>query len=120
MYCPRRSLGVKHRSRTKDRRDRNNTVNVYLVPVPGKMQGEGQLYMYGRLRDDIEIEMHLHGPMNCAKTSKLLFRVGDLHLPEVRKRVWISLAGTTRRKCVGAQMCSCGRVIELNSYSGGV
>ena len=44
------------------------------------------------------MKTYLHGPLDFAKTLKLGFRVGDLDLPESRKRCSIPVAGRMRRK----------------------
>ena len=51
------------------------------------MEGEEHLAIYGRFREEIRMEMCLHGPMDYAKKKVLKpqFRVGDLDLPERRK-----------------------------------
>ena len=51
------------------------------------MVKEEHLEIYGGSREYIEaMKTYLHGPMDYAKTLKLRFRVGDLDLPERRKR----------------------------------
>ena len=50
----------------------------------------------------------MHGPMDYAKTLKLRFRVGDLDLPERRKR-YTSSPGEEEED---ATMCSCGKAVE--------
>ena len=52
-------------------------------------------------------ETHLHGPMDCSKTMKLRFRVGDLDLPERRKR-----CASSREEEEISQMCPCGKAVE--------
>ena len=42
--------------------------------------------MYGGLRAQIGMETYMPCQMDFAKTLKLRFRVGDLDLPERRKR----------------------------------
>ena len=49
----------------------------------------------------------MHGPMDYAKTLKLRFRVGDLDLPERRKRY-----ASSREEEEIAQMCPCGKAVE--------
>ena len=44
------------------------------------------LEVYEELREDIGVKTYLHGPMDYAKELTLRFRVGDLDLPERRKR----------------------------------
>ena len=70
----------------------------YKTEVPGiteerekqalknKVKEEKNLEIYGGLREDIGIKTYLHGPMDYAKKLTLRFRVGDLDLPERRKR----------------------------------
>ena len=54
------------------------------------------------------MEMYLRGPMDYSKKLKLRFRVGDLDLPERRKRY----TSTREEEDVGAHMCPCGTTIE--------
>ena len=61
------------------------------------------------------MKRYLHGPMACAKTLKLRFRVGDQDLPERRKRYNTSSRGEEKED---ARMCPCGKVVEQNSHSG--
>ena len=58
----------------------------------------------------------MHGPVNYAKTLKLRFRVGDLDLPEGRKK------DTSRRggEEEDAQMCPCGKAIESRTHMVGI
>ena len=53
------------------------------------------------------MKMYLHGPMDCAKKVQLRFRVGDLDLPERRKRYTSSL-----EEDVVTSMSPCGTTIE--------
>ena len=55
----------------------------------------------------------MYGPMDYAKKMKLQFRVGDLDLPERRKRHIRS-----QEEEEDAQMCLCGKAREQNSHSG--
>ena len=55
---------------------------------------------------------YLYGPMNCAKTLKLRFRVGDPDLPERRKRYNPSC----REEEEDAQMCPCGKAKESRTH----
>ena len=50
------------------------------------MQEEKHLEIYEGLREDIGMKTYLQGPMDYAKKLKLQFRLGDLDLPERRKR----------------------------------
>ena len=54
------------------------------------------------------MKTYLHGPMDFAITLKLRFGVGDLDLPERRKRH----TGSREEEEVDAQMCPCGKAIE--------
>ena len=54
----------------------------------------------------------MHGPMDYAKTLKLRFRVGDLDLPERRKR-YTSSRGEEEED---AQMCPCGKAVESRTH----
>ena len=66
--------------------------------------------MYGELREDIGINMYLHGPTDYAKKPKLRFRVGDLDLPErTRKKTYTS---SREEEDMDAHMCPCGTTIE--------
>ena len=47
---------------------------------------EEHVLTYRGLRKDTGSKTYLHGPMDHATTLKLPFRVGDLDLPERRKR----------------------------------
>ncbi|KCZ94934.1 hypothetical protein HOC_20993, partial [Hyphomonas oceanitis SCH89] len=73
-----------------------------------KVEGEEHLEMYGGLREGIGMKRYLHGPMDFAKKLKLRFRVGDLDLPERRRRY----TSSREEEEVEAQMCPCGKAIE--------
>ena len=51
-------------------------------------------------------------PNGLAKTLKLRFRVGDLTLPERRRRY----TSSREEKEVDAQMCPCGKTIESRTH----
>ena len=53
-----------------------------------------------------------HGPLDAAKNLKLRFRVGDLDLPERRRRY------TSKRveEEVDKQNCPCGKAIESRTH----
>ena len=53
------------------------------------------------------MKTNLHGPMDYAKKLKLGFGVGDLDLPEIRKRYTSS-----REEEEDAQMRPCGKATE--------
>ena len=50
--------------------------------------------------------------MDCAKKLKLQFRVGDLDLPERRKKY----ASSQEEENVDAHMCPCGTTIESRTH----
>ena len=52
-----------------------------------KVEKDEHLKIYGGLKEGIGMEAYLHGPLDAAKSVKLRFRVGDLDLPERRKRL---------------------------------
>ena len=83
------------------------------LALRNKVKEEEHLEIYGGLREEIGIKTYLHGPMDYAKTLKLRFRVGDLDLPERRKRY-----ASCREEEEIAQMCPCGKAVEQNSHSG--
>ena len=58
------------------------------------------------------MKTYLQGPMDFAKTLKLRFRVGDLDLPERRKRC----TSSREKEEVDAQMCPCGKAIESRTH----
>ena len=58
------------------------------------------------------MELYRHGPMDFAKTPKLRFRVGDLDLPERRKRY----TSSREEEEIDAQMCPCGKAIESRTH----
>ena len=64
------------------------------------------------MREDIGMKTYLHGQMDYAKKLKLRFRVGDLDLPERRKRYISSL----EKEDVAANMCPCGTTIESRTH----
>ena len=50
------------------------------------MKSEHRLEMYGEIKEDVGMKTHLNGPVDYAKKPKLQFRVGNLDLPDRRKR----------------------------------
>ena len=72
------------------------------------MKEEKHLEIYGGLREDVGIKSCLHGPMDYAKKLRLRFRVGDLDLPEIRKRY----TSSREEKDVATHICPCGTTIE--------
>ena len=63
------------------------------------------------MREDIGMKTSSRGPMEYAKKLKLRLRVGDLDLPEIRKRYTSS-----REEDVGAHMCPCGTPIGSRTH----
>ena len=57
------------------------------------------------------MKTYLNGPVDYAKRLKLRLRVGDLDLPERRKRYIIS-----REEDVATNMCPCGTTIESRTH----
>ena len=58
------------------------------------------------------MKTYLHGPMDYAKKLKLRFRVGDLDLPERRKRY----TSSREEEDVATNMCPCGTTIESRTH----
>ena len=54
------------------------------------------------------MKAYLHGPMDHAKKLKLRFRVGNLDLPERRKRY----TSNREEEDVARNTCPCGTAIE--------
>ena len=77
------------------------------------MKEEKLLDIYGGLREDIGMKTYLHGPMDYVKTLKLRFRVGDLDLPDRRKRY----TSSRQEEDVAAHVCPCGRTIESKAHT---
>ena len=79
------------------------------------MQSEKHLeIIHGGLGEGIRMKTYLRGAMDFVKTLKLRFRVGDLDLPERRKRY----TSSAEEKGVHAQVCPCGKSNEeWNSHS---
>ena len=76
------------------------------------MEEEKHLEIYGGLREDVGMKTYLHGPMDYAKTLKLRFRVGDLDIPERRKRC----SSIREEKDVATNMCACGTTTESRTH----
>ena len=56
------------------------------LALGNRVKEEGHLEIYGGLREEIGLKLYLHGPMDYAKMLILRFLLGDLDLPERRKR----------------------------------
>ena len=61
------------------------------------------------------MKTYLHGPMDFAKMLKLRFRVGDLDLPEKRKRC----TSSREEEEVDARICPCVKAIESRTCIAG-
>ena len=72
------------------------------------MNEGAHLDIYRRLREEDRNEAYFHGPVGYAQTLKLRFCVGDLDLPERRKRYTSNRVEEEE----GAQKCSCGKAEE--------
>ena len=58
------------------------------------------------------MKIYLHGQMDYAKKLKLRFCVGDLDLPERRKRY----TSSREEEDVATNMCPCGTTIESTTH----
>ena len=74
---------------------------------------EKHLEICGGLREVIGMKAYLHGPMDYAKKLKLQCRVGDLDLPERRKRY----TSSAEEEDVVTNMCPCGTTIDSRTHS---
>ena len=66
------------------------------------------------LGEGIGMKKYLHGPMHYAETLSLRLCVGDLELPERRKRH--EYASSREEQEVDAQMCPCGKARESKTH----
>ena len=80
-----------------------------------KLKEEKHVKIYGGLREDMGMKTYLRGPMDYPKKLKLQFRVGDLDLPERRKRY----TSSREEEDVATNMCPCGTTIESRTYTVG-
>ena len=76
--------------------------------VRKKVKLEKHSRVYAGYSEGIGMNTYAHGPMDFAKKLKLRFRVGDLDLPERRKRY----TSSREEGEVDAQVCSCGKVLQ--------
>ena len=58
------------------------------------------------------MKTYLHGPMDYAKKLKLRFRVGNLDLPEKRKKY----SSSQEEEDVATNMCPCGTTIASRTH----
>ncbi|CAB1100395.1 unnamed protein product [Ectocarpus sp. CCAP 1310/34] len=77
-----------------------------------KVRSEDHLEIYGKLKEGIGMKSYLDGPMDYAKKLKLQFRVGDLDLPERRKRY----SSRRREEEEDRQTCPCGKSEEIRPH----
>ncbi|CAB1096278.1 unnamed protein product [Ectocarpus sp. CCAP 1310/34] len=77
-----------------------------------KVRSEDHLEIYGKLKEGIGMKSYLEGPMDYAKKLKLQFRVGDLDLPERRKRY----SSRRREEEEDRQTCPCGKSEESRPH----
>ena len=75
------------------------------------MKTEQHFGIHG-VEEDVGTKTYLHGPMDKAKKLKLRFRVGDLDLPEKRKRH----TSSREEEDVATNMCPCGTTIEGRTH----
>ena len=99
--------------RVQDRSKINNR-RKGKASAKNKVKEEKHLEIYGGLREDIGMKNYLHGPMDYAKKLKLQSRVGDLDLPERRKRY----TSSREEEDVATNMCPCGTTIESRTHIG--
>ena len=77
-----------------------------------KVRSEDHLEIYGKLKEGIGMKTYLDGPMDYAKKLKLQFRVGDLDLPERRKRY----TSRRREEEEDRHTCPCGKSEESRPH----
>ena len=80
------------------------------LAVRNKVEPEKHLLIeiHEGLREGIRMKTYWHGPMDFAKTLKLRFCLGDLDLPERRKRY----TSSREDEEIDAPMCPYGKAIE--------
>ena len=76
-----------------------------------KVDEEEHLRIHEGMKEEIGMKIYSCGQMDAAKHLKLRFRVGDLDLPERRKRYTSS-----REEEVDAQKCPCGKAMESRTH----
>ena len=79
---------------------------------PLEVKEEKHLEIHGGLREDIGMKTYLHGPMDYAKNLKVRSRVGDLDLPERRKRY----TSSPEDEDVATNMCPCGTTTDNRTH----
>ena len=77
-----------------------------------KVDEEDHLKIYGGLKEGLGMKTYLHGPLDYSKNLKLRFRIGDLDLPERRKRYTSSRVEEEEE----AQTCPCGKARESRTH----
>ena len=98
--------------RVQDRSEKKIEIRERLA-LRNKVKEEEHIEMYGGLREEVRTKTYLHGQMDCAKMLKLRFRLGDLDLPERRKRYTSSSRG---EEAQDAQMYPCGKAVPGSKY----
>ena len=68
--------------------------------------------IYRGLREHVGMKAYQQGPMDYAKNLKLRFRVGDVALPERRKRH----TSSREEEDVATNLCSCGGTTESRTH----
>ena len=96
-----------YKTEVKERREERER-----LALRNKVKEEKHLEICGGLREAIGMNTCLHGPMDYVKKLKLRFRVGNLDLPERRKR-YIS---SREEEDVASNMCPCGTTIESRTH----
>ena len=77
-----------------------------------KVDEEDHLKIYGGLKEGLGMKTFLHGPLDYSKNLKLRFRIGDLDLPERRKRYTSSRVEEEEE----ARTCPCGKARESRTH----
>ena len=83
-----------------------------MVALRNKVKEEKHLKYIREVKKRNTNEHVLHGPVDYAKMLKLRFRVGDLDLPERRKRY----TSSRKEEEEYAQMCPCGKAVESRTH----
>ena len=109
-YMGRPRRGNAYKKSSGGRRHKYKKEEKIRASAKNKVKEEKHLDIYGGLREDIAMERYLHGPMDYAK--ELRFRVGDLDLPERRKRC----TSSREEDDVATNMCPCGTKIESRTH----
>ena len=90
----------KYKAEVEDRIERSGR-----IALRNKVESEEHSEICGGLKEEVGMKSYLDGPMDFGKTLKL--RLGDLDLPERRKRCTSSREEVE----IDPQMCPCGNAI---------